>query len=134
MQVKSTSHHQIRFRSRSEASSGLVSSDENWRSTRNKSRESYTVPKESKEVQYAADARIKKALDKVPHTTHSNKETKRSEVTLYIGNLEYSATANQLDEALCIHFKRIHVKEIKNSNTNGRVRGYAFVTWSWAAG
>ena len=35
--------------SRSEASSGLVSSDENWRSTRNK-RESYTVPKESNEV------------------------------------------------------------------------------------
>jgi hypothetical protein len=33
--------------SRSEASSRLVSSDKNQRSTRNKSRESYTVPKES---------------------------------------------------------------------------------------
>ena len=43
--------------SRSEASSGHVSSDENQRSARNK-RESYTVPKESIEVQDEADNRI----------------------------------------------------------------------------
>jgi hypothetical protein len=44
-------------------------------------RESYTVPKESEELQNAADARIKKALDQVPHAGHSNKHTKRSEAT-----------------------------------------------------
>ena len=41
--------------SRSEASSRLVSSDENQRSTRNK-RERYTVPTESKEVQVNSDS------------------------------------------------------------------------------
>ena len=119
--------------SRSEASSGLVSSDENRRTTRNK-RESYTVPKESEKVQKAANARIQNALDQVPHADHSNKDTKRSEATLYIGNLEYSATADELDDALNKYFKRIHVEEIVIPNANGRTRGYAFVTLSWAAG
>ena len=79
--VSGTSHKSSPDPSRSEASSGLVSSDENRRSTRNK-RESYTVPRASVEVEKEADDRIKKALDQVPHATHSNKYTKRSEVTL----------------------------------------------------
>jgi hypothetical protein len=119
--------------SRSEASSGLVSSDGNRRSTRNK-RERYTVPKESDEVQNKANARINKALNQVPPATHSNKDTKRSEATLYIGNLEYSATIKELDDALSKYFKRIHIEEIVIPSANGRSRGYAFVTLSWPAG
>ena len=133
MQVQSTSHHQIHpDGTRSDASSGLVSSDGNRRSTRNK-RERYTVPKESDEVQNEANARIKKALNQVPPATHSNKDTKRSEATLYIGNLEYSATIKELDDALSKYFKRIHIEEIVIPSANGRSRGYAFVTLSWPA-
>ena len=68
-------------RSRSEALSGLVSSDENRRSTRNK-RESYTVPKESNEVRDEADARIVAAMNQVPDATHFNPKGKKFEATL----------------------------------------------------
>ena len=93
-----------------------------------------SVLKASDEVQNEPFAGIKKALDQVPPATHSNKDSKRSEATLYIGNLKYSATAEQLDDALSKHFKRIHVEEILISNTNGRSRGYTFVTLLWPAG
>jgi hypothetical protein len=67
----------------------------------------------------------------VPPATHSNKDTKRSEATLYIGNLEYSATVEELDDALNKYFKRIHIEEIVIPSANGQSRGYAFVTLSW---
>ena len=74
----------------------------------------------------------------MPPATHFNKDTKRSEAaaTLYIqvGNLEYSVTVEELDDALSKYFKRIHIEEIVIPSANGRSRGYAFVTLSWPAG
>jgi hypothetical protein len=117
--------------SRSEASSRLVSSDEKQRLTRN-NRERYTVPKESKKVRAEADARITAAMNQVPLTTHSDPNGKKCEATLYLGNLEYAATEEQLRDSLEQYFKRIKVQEIVIPTTNGRSRGYAFVTLAWA--
>ena len=118
--------------SRSEASSRLVSSDKNRRSTRNKSRESYTVPIESNEVREEANSRLAAAMNQVPLTTHSDPNGKKCEATLYLGNLEYAATEEQLRDSLKQYFKRIKVQEIVIPTSNGRSRGYAFVTLAWA--
>ena len=115
----------------SDTSPVLVRADRNQRSTRDK-RESYTVPKKSKEVQDEALARIKTALNQVPPTTHFDPKGKKCEATLYIGNLEYMATKEQLHDSLHKFFKKIKIQEIVIPTSNGRSRGYAFVTLAWA--
>jgi hypothetical protein len=115
----------------SDTSPVLVRADRNQRSTRDK-RERYTPPKKSKEVQDEALARIKTALNQVPPTTHFDPKGKKCEATLYIGNLEYMATKEQLHDSLHKYFKKIKIQEIVIPTSNGRSRGYAFVTLAWA--
>ncbi len=71
----------------------------------------------------------------MPPAIHSNKESKRSDATLYFGNLEYSATDEQFYDVLIKYFSmRIHIEKIVIPTTDGRSRGYAFVTLSWPNG
>ena len=69
-------------------------------------------------------------MNQVPLTTHSYPNGKKCEATLYLGNLEYAATEEQLRDSLKKYF--IRVQEIVIPTTNGRSRGYAFVTLAWA--
>ena len=71
-------------------------------------------------------------MNQVPLTTHSDPNGKKCEATLYLGNLEYAATEEQLRDSLEKYFKKIKVQEIVIPTSNGRSRGYAFVTLAWA--
>ncbi len=64
---------------------------------------------------------------------HHNPKSKRTAVTLFAGNLDFKARDKDiLLESLRTHFKRrIHVDVIDVPNSNGRHKGYAFITISW---
>ena len=94
---------------------------------------SYIVPTESKKVQEEARKRFVDALNQVPDAVHYNLEGQRTTTTLYVGNLDYNADANPLLKTLRKYFRyRIKVDEVIVPENNGKSRGYAFVTLSWA--
>ena len=96
---------------------------------------SYIVPTESKKVQDKADERIDDApsLDQVPDAVHFNPEGQRTTKTLYVGNLDYNSDSKPLRKALRKYFRyRIKVDKVLVPENNGKSRGYAFVTLSWA--
>ena len=70
-------------------------------------------------------------LDKVDKSVHSNPQGKRRSDTLYVGNVEYNATEQDLREALDKVFKRIRVEKVTIPRVNGRSM-YAFIEISWA--
>jgi hypothetical protein len=93
----------------------------------------YNVPTESKKDQDNADKRIVDALDQVPSSVHLNLEGQRTTKTLYVGNLDYNSDSNLLFKTLRKYFRyRIKVDEVRVPENNGKSRGYAFVTLSWA--
>ena len=59
-------------------------------------------------------------MNQVPYTTHLNPKGKKSEATLYLGKLEYTATEEQLRDSLEKYFKKIKVQEIVIPTSNGR--------------
>ncbi len=65
-------------------------------------------------------------------TIHFDQRGKRTTATLDVGNLEFKASTKDLREALERVFHKIHVADVVISRIDGRSRGYAFVTLSWA--
>ena len=61
----------------------------------------------------------------------SNPQGKRRSDTLYVGNIDYNASEQDLREALDPHFQRIQVDKITVPKANGR-SWYAFIEISWA--
>ena len=61
-------------------------------------RGSYVPPKESKKDRAKATARISKALDQVVLSVHLNPQGKRKTATLYVGNLAFNASEQDLGE------------------------------------
>jgi RNA recognition motif-containing protein len=59
------------------------------------------------------------ALRQVHKSVHSNREGKRDSVTLYVGNLEYNASEQDLREALDPVFQKIRVDKITIPRVNG---------------
>jgi hypothetical protein len=93
----------------------------------------YTVPTKSEKVRHKAQERIEAALNQVPDAVHFNPEGQRTTKTLYVGNLDYNSDSTPLHKALRQYFrKRIKVDEVIVPENNGKSRGYAFVTLSWA--
>ena len=93
----------------------------------------YTFPTESEKVRHEAQERIEVALNQVPDAVHFNPKGQRTTKTLYVGNLDYNSDSTILDKALRQYFrKRIKVDEVIVPENNGKSRGYAFVTLSWA--
>jgi hypothetical protein len=103
------------------------------RRNESKKRGSYIHPTESKEDRSEAGARIVQSLRQVHKSVHSNREGKRDSVTLYVGNLEYNASEQDLREALDPVFQKIRVDKITIPRVNGRSM-YAFIDISWAHG
>ena len=97
-----------------------------------KKRGGYIHPIESEEDRSEATASISRALDQVHKTVHSNPEGKRRAATLYVGNVHYNASEQDLREALDKIFKRVRVDKITIPRVNGRSL-YAFIEISWAA-
>ena len=73
-------------------------------------RDPFVVPKYQKEDRAEANARVSAALDQVDPSVHLNLQGARSTVTLYVGNLEFNASENDLRKSLDRVFKRIRVQ------------------------
>ena len=55
------------------------------------------------------------------------------DASLYVGNLDYNSDSNLLFKTLRKYFRyRIKVDKVMAPENNGKSRGYAFVTLSWA--
>ena len=57
---------------------------------------SFVFPNESEKKRSEACARIEEALDQVPYSMHLNTQGKRNTATIYLGNLDYSASEQDL--------------------------------------
>ena len=93
----------------------------------------FVFPKRPKEERSAAGARIQAALEQVPNSVHLNSRGKRDTATLYVGNIDYNASEQDLSNALDKIFKRIHVEKVTIPRVNGRSM-YGFIEISWARG
>ena len=94
-------------------------------------RGSYVPPKESEKDRAKATARISKALDQVDLSVHLNPQGKRKTATLYVGNLAFNASEQDLGESLDKVFRRIRVEKITIPKVQGRSK-YGFIEISWA--
>ena len=94
-------------------------------------RNSYIVPKEPKKARTEAAERISKALDQVEPSVHLNPQGKRKTATLYVGNLDFNASEQDLGESLDEVFRKIRVEKITISKVQGRSK-YGFIEISWA--
>jgi hypothetical protein len=92
---------------------------------------SFVFPKESRIKRSAACARIKEALDQVPYSVHLNSRGDRDTATLYVGNIDYNASEQDLSKALDKIFQRIRVEKVTIPRVNGRSM-YGFIEISWA--
>jgi hypothetical protein len=94
----------------------------------------YIVPKAPKKVRDEAKEGLTAALasDQVPDTIHFNQRGKRTTATLYMGNLEFTASTQELKDELDREFQRIRVENVVIPRKDGRSHGYVFVTLSWA--
>ncbi len=71
------------------------------------------------------------ALRQAHKSVHSYREGKRDSATLYVGNLEYNASEQDLREALDPVFQKIRVGKITIPRVNCRSL-YAFIDILWA--
>ena len=102
----------------------------NDKSQRHK-RNSYTAPKESEKDRNEAIERISKALNQVDKSVHFNPKGKRKTATLYVGNLEFNASEQDLGESLDKVFRKIKVEKITIPKVQGKSK-YGFIEISWA--
>ena len=95
--------------------------------------EAFVPPKASDKARKEADQMIEEALNQVPNAVHFDTKCKEIEVTLYAGNLDFGAHAEDVIESLqkCLR-RRIRVSKVVIPNSKGRTKGYAFVTLAWA--
>jgi hypothetical protein len=92
----------------------------------------YIVPIAPKKVREEAQEALTAAFDQVPDTIHFDQRGKRTTATLYVGNLEFKASTKDLKDALDAEFDEIRVEDAVIPRKDGRSRGYAFVSLSWA--
>ena len=91
----------------------------------------FVFPKPSDKSRSAACARIKEALDQVPYSVHLNSRGDRDTATLYVGNIDYKASEEDLSKAIDKIFQRIRVEKVTIPRVNGRSM-YGFIEISWA--
>jgi hypothetical protein len=96
-------------------------------------RGSYVPPKESEKDRAKAKARILKALDQVDLSVHLNPQGKRKTATLYVGNLAFNTSEQDLGESLDKVFRKVRVEKITIPKVQGRSK-YGFIEISWAQG
>jgi hypothetical protein len=64
-------------------------------------------------------------------SVHFNPKGKRHAATLYVGNLEFNTSEQDLRESLDKVFKKIRVEKITTPKVQGRSK-YGFIEISWA--
>ena len=104
------------------------------KSQRYKKEDSFVAPKFSKEDKAKANARIQAALNQVDQAVHFKPQGKRTTATLYVGNLEFNASEQDLRKALDRLFQKVRVEEVTIPRVNGRSK-YRFIETriSWAS-
>ena len=70
-------------------------------------------------------------MDQVDLSEHLNPQGKRKTATLYVGNLAYNASVQDLSESLDEVFRKIRVEKITVPKVQGRSK-YGFIEISWA--
>ena len=68
----------------------------------------------------------------MPDTIHLNRKEMRTTAALYVGNLEFKASTQELKDELDRWSHKIHVEDVVIPRRDGRSSRYAFVTLSWA--
>ena len=97
---------------------------------KSKKRDGFIYLKSSKTAQSKAYASILQALGQVHRSVHSNPQEPRDTRTLYVGNIDYNASEEDLREALDPVFKQIRVEKVTIPRVNGRSL-YGFIEISW---
>jgi hypothetical protein len=69
-------------------------------------------------------------IDQVPDTIHFNQQGKRTTTTLYVRNLEFTTSLQELKDELDREFQRILAENVVIQKKDGRSHCYAFVTMS----
>jgi RNA recognition motif-containing protein len=67
----------------------------------------------------------------VPDNIHFDLNRQRHTTTLYLGNLDYNASEQDISKALAPVFQKIRVENVTIPNVNGR-SVYGFIDISWA--
>jgi len=83
-------------------------------------RRQFTCPKEPKKDRDEAHERTCDALDQVPDIVHFKKAGLRKNATLYVGNLAFKASEEDLSNALSQIFIRVQVEKVTIPQENGR--------------
>jgi hypothetical protein len=96
-------------------------------------RRQFTCPKEPKKDRDEAYEQTCNALDQVPDIVYFKKAGLCKTATLYVGNLAFKASEEDLSHALSQIFIKIQVEKVTIPQENGRPRGFAFADLSWAA-
>ena len=71
-------------------------------------------------------------MSKVSDIVHFDKNGKRKTATLYMGNLEFNASDDDICHALNEEFLKVRVEDVTIPRINGKSTGYGFVKISWA--
>ena len=100
------------------------------KSTRSKKR--FIFPKPSEKDKAEAYRRLDEAMLKVPDKVHFDKTGNRKSATLYMGNLEFNASDDDIWHALHKEFHKVLVEDVTIPRINGKSKGYGFVKISWA--
>ena len=70
-------------------------------------------------------------MDQVDDSVHHSLKGKRNTATLYVGNLEFNTSEDDLRDKLNTIFKRIRLEKVTIPRVNGRSK-YGFIDISWA--
>ena len=70
-------------------------------------------------------------MDQVDDSVHHSLKGKRNTATLYVGNLEFNTSEDDLRDKLNTIFERIRLEKVTIPRVNGRSK-YGFIDISWA--
>ena len=70
-------------------------------------------------------------MDQVDDSVHRSLKGKRNTATLYVGNLEFNTSEDDLRDKFNTIFKRLRLEKVTIPRVNGRSK-YGFIDISWA--
>jgi hypothetical protein len=91
----------------------------------------YVYLKASKKDKPEAHERISETLHEVHHSLHFTLQSERNTATLYVRNLEYNTSEQDVRDALNSIFQSIRVERITSPKVQGQSL-YCFIKITWA--
>jgi RNA recognition motif-containing protein len=92
---------------------------------------SFRVPSAPKNERQAAHQRMMDALEQASTKVSKTRSHERKRCDLYVGNLHFKSTCDDLLNAISPSFRKIRIEDISIPQGKGRNRGYGFITLSW---